>query len=216
VRAITKAAEPASLTAHRLRRPCDYHNYAAKDELRRSLVTEQRGLCCYCLGRIQNEPTAMKIEHWRCQARYPNEQLNYRNILGACLGGHGQPRRLQHCDARKGDSDLRWNPADPGHRIEVRVRYELNGCILSDDPLFDSQLNEVLNLNLPRLRNNRKGVLDAVLAWWKHERARIGGPVPQSRFVRERDRRIAGIGELQPHCDAAVWWLGKRVARMAG
>ena len=26
----------------------------------------------------------MKIEHWKCRADHPDEQLNYRNLLGAC------------------------------------------------------------------------------------------------------------------------------------
>jgi hypothetical protein len=62
VRAIAKGPEPASLTAHRLTPHCDYDNYAAKDDLRNALVTEQRGLCCYCMSRIHNGPETMKIE----------------------------------------------------------------------------------------------------------------------------------------------------------
>src|SRR5947208_3458156 len=98
MKAITKGAEPPSLTAHRLTPHCDYDNYAGKDDLRLTLVIEQRGLCCYCMGRIHNGPTTMKIEHWQCQSRYPNGQLNYRNLLGACPGGEGKPWHLQHCD----------------------------------------------------------------------------------------------------------------------
>jgi hypothetical protein len=71
-------------------------------------------------GRVRNGPTTMKIEHWQCRSRYDDQQLNYRNLLGACLGGHGQPLHLQHCDTRKGDSDLQWNPADAAHHIETR------------------------------------------------------------------------------------------------
>ena len=59
-----------------------------------------------CMGRIHNGPATMKIEHWQCQRRHSAEQLNYRNLLGACLGGDGQPRHLQHCDTSKGDHDL--------------------------------------------------------------------------------------------------------------
>jgi len=61
MRAITKGPEPPSLTAHRQTPPCDYDNYTDKDGLRHSLVTEQRGLCCYCMGRIRNGPKTMKI-----------------------------------------------------------------------------------------------------------------------------------------------------------
>ena len=192
----------------------DYDNYASKDDLRHTLVTERRGLCCYCMGRLHNGPTTMKIEHWRCQSRYPDEHLNYRNLLGACLGGNGQPPHLQHCDARKGDSDLQWNPADAAHHIETRVRYELDGSIRADDAVFDDQLHQVLNLNLPLLKNNRKGLLDAVLDWWRREKARIGGPVPRERLVRERDKYIAGNGQIAPYCSVAVWWLGQKLAKM--
>lgn len=213
MRAITKGPEPASLKAHRLARHCDYDNYADKDALRHSLVTEQRGICCYCMGRIKNGPNTMKIEHWRCQSGYPAEQLNYRNLLGACRGGHGLPQRLQHCDTRKGDGDLRWNPAEPEHHIETRLRYELDGSIRSDEAEFDRELNEVLNLNLTVLKNNRSGVLYAVLDWWRHEKQR--GPVPRTRFQRERDRRVAGNGDLEPFCQVAIWWLDQRLARMS-
>jgi uncharacterized protein (TIGR02646 family) len=215
VRQIVKGSEPASLTSHRKTPHSDYDNYEPKDDLRRALVTEQRGLCCYCMGRVHDGPITMKIEHWRCQSRHPDEQLNYRNLLGACLGGNGQPPHLQHCDTRKGDSDLQWNPADAVHHIETRVRYELDGSIHSDDVVFNNQLEQVLNLNLPFLKNNRKSSLDAVLEWWRRERAQIGGPVPRERFVRERDKYIAGNGEIAAYSPVAVWWLGQRLARMA-
>ena len=214
MRAIVKGAEPVSLTAHRRTPHCDYDNYADKDLLREALVSEQLGLCCYCMGRIHNGPTTMKIEHWRCRSRYPAEQLGYRNLLGACLGGDGQPVRLQHCDTRKGDRDLGWNPADPAHHVETRLRYEPDGSIRSDEADFDAQLTKVLNLNLAILKNNRKGVLDAVLEWWTQEKRRLRGPVPRARFESERDRRGAGAGHLEPYCQVAVWWLEQRLARM--
>ena len=214
MRAITKGPGPPSLTAHRLAPHSDYDNYAEKNDLRHSLVAEQRGLCCYCMVRIYSGPTTMKIEHWRCQDYHPTEQLNYRNLLGACMGGQGQPWDLQHCDTRKGNRDLRWNPADPSHHIEARVRYELDGSIKSDDTKFDAQLNEVLNLNLPLLKNNRKVVLTAILDWWKREKERNHGPVPRARLERERDRCIAGGGHLSPYCQVAVWSLAQRLLRM--
>lgn len=214
MRAITKGVEPPSLTAHRKTPHCDYDNYTDKDGLRHALVTEQRGLCCYCLGRIHNGTDTTKIEHWRCQSRHPAEQLNYRNLLGACLGGHGQPPHLQHCDTRKRDRDLQWNPADPVHHIETRVRYEMDGSIRSDDTTFGAQLDDVLNLNLPVLKNNRRAVLDAVLAWWKQEKQFRSGPVPRARFEQERNRRTDGTEHLEPFCQVAVWWLAQRLARM--
>ena len=182
-----------------------YDNYPDKDALRNALAAEQRGLCCYCMGRIRPGANEMKIEHWRCQARYPNERLSYRNLLGACLGGEGKPSSSQHCDTRKGDADLRWNPADPAHAIEARVRYDPDGTIRSNDATFDAQLNQILNLNLAFLKNNRKGVLDAVLCW---RRAQLKS-VPRRKVERLRDKYTAGSGELAPYCQVAVWWLRK-------
>ena len=75
----------------------------------------------------------MKIEHWRCRSRFPELDLQYRNLLGACRGNMGQPVRLQHCDTRKGEAELKWNPADPVHHIETRIRYETDGSIRSED-----------------------------------------------------------------------------------
>ena len=205
MRAIAKGPEPASLMRHRLTPHCDYDNYADKDALRDALVSEQRELCCYCMGRIRNN--AMKVEHWKCQSRYPEEQLNYRNLLGACWGGEGQPQGLQHCDTRKGDKDLRWNPANARHRIETRLRYTADGSIRSDDMEFDDELNEVLNLNLQILKNNRKSVLDAILEWLNQEKRRAQGRVPRARIQRELDRLTRHAGELVPYCQVAVWWL---------
>jgi uncharacterized protein (TIGR02646 family) len=212
VRSIAKGAEPPSLTAHRLTPHSGYDNYADKDALRYALVTEQRGLCCYCMGRIKNGPDTMKIEHWRSQSRHSAEQLNYRNLLGACMGGHRQPPGLQHCDTRKGDRDLRWNPADPAHHIDTRIRYELDGSIRSNDPDFDAELDEVLNLNLVLLRNNRKAVWIAVIEWWQHDVR--GRNEERRRLERERDRRTGGTDELEPFCQVAFWWVEQRLARM--
>jgi uncharacterized protein (TIGR02646 family) len=206
VRSITKGVEPNSLTEHRLRDYSDYDNYTAKDDLRTALVNEQRGLCCYCMSRIRIEAAAMKIEHWRSHADYPEEQLVYRNLLGACNGSEGQPPRLQYCDTRKRNLGLKWNPANPDHHIETRVRYDPDGTIRANDIEFDGQLNQVLNLNLPMLKNNRKSVLTALLDWWRDNR-----PVAQERIEREIHLRTMSIGELPPYCQVAVWWLRKKL-----
>lgn len=216
MRAIRKGVEPASLTAHRQTPHGSYDNYPDKAELRRALVGEQRGLCCYCMGRVRDDATGMKIEHWRCQRRHRDRELDYRNLLAACTGGEGRrggDRGDQHCDTRKGDRDLRWNPADPVHRVETRLRYELDGAIRSDDAEFDDQLDRVLNLNLSVLKNNRKVVFDLVLDWWRRERRRAQGRVSRERIERERDRWSGGSGDLRPYCQVAIWLLTQHLDR---
>ena len=156
----------------------------------------------------------MKIEHWRSQSQHRAEELDYRNLLGACLGGDGQPQELQHCDTRKGERDISWNPADPDHHIETRLRYQPDGTIWSDDPVFNAQLNNVLNLNLEVLKNNRAGVLTGILEWWRSEKARIRGAVTRARFEQKRNGLVGHSGVLEPFCQVAVWWLDQRLARM--
>ena len=207
MRAITKGREPQSLATHRRGPHADYDNYRHKEVLRRALVSEQRGLCCYCMGPIAADASTMKIEHWRSQERYRDEQLNYRNLLGACMGGEGQPPPKQHCDTRKGNRDLLWNPAELAHVIEAKVKCDLDGTIRSGDERFDNQLNQVLNLNLASLKNHRLGVLDAVLEWWRRHR-----PVPRRRIKREIQRYAPAHGQLTPYRQVAVWWLRRKLA----
>lgn len=152
----------------------------------------------------------MKIEHWHSQDNYPQEQLNYPNLLGACLGNEGQPPRLQHCDTKKGNLDLKWNPSDAGHHIETRIRYDPDGTITAADTEFDAQLNDVLNLNLPLFKGNRKGVLDAVLAWWKIEKAKLQDRIP-TVLIQDKQKLFKEKSPLDPYSQVAVWWLQQKL-----
>jgi uncharacterized protein (TIGR02646 family) len=173
-------------------------------------VREQRGLCCYCLSRIRAERDSAKVEHWHCQARYGGEQLDYSNLLGACMGNEGKPGKHQHCDTSKGDRDISRNPANPSHRVEDIVRFGGDGRVFSDDPSFDSELNDVLNLNLAFLRNNRREVLRAF-------QAALGRRDPLTRTTLEKWLRQwngdSDVGDLQPYCQVVVYWLRKRLSR---
>lgn len=165
MRTIQKGTEPHSLTEHRAQAHSDFDNLSdsAKDILREMLVFEQRGICCYCMSRIRPNPDGTKIEHWRPQSRYPTEQLEYRNLLAACMGNEGAPKKMQHCDTFKSDMDLSKNPAEPSHHVEDGIGYKADGSVYSSDPDFDDELNHVLNLNIHFLKTNRKAVLDSFL-----------------------------------------------------
>ncbi|HTA88462.1 MAG TPA: retron system putative HNH endonuclease, partial [Polyangiaceae bacterium] len=183
-----------------------------KDELREALLREQRALCCYCMSEISAAAGSMKIEHWQCQSRYPDRDLVYENILGACFGGDGQPEDRQHCDTRKGNQDLKWNPAIARHNVGKRVRFDLDGTIGSDDSEFNEQLDQVLGLNLPTLMNRRKGVLDGLLWWWRLYRRDHHRRPPKDAVERQRNRwsRSDG-GTLLAFAPVAVWWLERQM-----
>ena len=192
MRAIVKGAEPASLTQHRQTPHSGYDNYTDKNPLRTALVTEQQGLCCYCMGRIQNEPGKMKVEHWHCQANYPGEQLVYRESVRHLPWEEGQPYKRQHCEYQEGESGLIMESGRSETSCSDTAQL-WNGRHDQVGPrVFDRQLNEVLNLNLPRLKNSRKGILDAILEWWQKETAAC----PQTAIGAGNCRSVRPNGDL--------------------
>ena len=212
MRPIDKGAEPNELGEHRSKSHSSYANYKHKDGLRDALVKEQRGLCCYCMSRIYPERKKMKIEHWRCVSRYPREQLDYGNLLGSCMGGEGERWKYQHCDTRKMDQELLWNPADRDHRLKLRIEYGADGSVRSMDEDFDKQINECLNLNTPFIKNGRKGVLDGVVGWWQ----RLGGgDSAASQRLEKKILQLTEAAAMHPYGPVAVWWLERRLARTA-
>lgn len=211
MRNIQKQAEPTSLRQHRCRQHANYDNYAEKDELRVSLVAEQRGICCYCMQRIRPTEAEMKIEHWHAQSedKYPDEQLDYGNLLGACLGKFGKGKKKdQHCDTRKRDSDLTFNPANPAHNVETMFRFPGSGRIeaSTSNTGLQSQLEDVLNLNHPLLIKNRKAVLDSFAEKLRRDKAR-DVDLPKELLVWQG----ANGGTLEPYCQVIVYYLRKKI-----
>jgi uncharacterized protein (TIGR02646 family) len=160
---ITKGIEPNSLTAYKMLPDAQYDGpdfKPVKDDVRSQVLLEQGFTCAYCMQRIS--PAQTKIEHWACQDRNPNFQLSYQNLLGCCKGNEGSSPKGQTCDTKKGNSDLKYSPADPMHMILNRIRYAGDGMISSPDPDFDIELNTVLNLNYARLKSNRHAAIKSV------------------------------------------------------
>lgn len=204
MRTIQKGREPQSLTQHRRMPHADYDSYRDKKRLREALVTEQRGLCCYCQSRIR-ATKGMKIEHWQCRDLYPKRQIDYLNLHGACLGGEGRPEKDQHCDTRKKNDELCFSVCDTTRPIELRIRFLGDGRITSDDAGVDADLNDVLNLNWQRLVSNRKAVLDAF-------KQRLGrGNVDARQELPKWDGTQSG--DLPEFAQVVVYWLRKRQAR---
>lgn len=211
MRNIQKQAEPASLTEHRCKTnaeyTADYGNYTATDDLQLSLVAEQRGICCYCMQRIKPYRNAMKVEHWKSQKCFPEQQLDYSNMLGACPGAEGKPGRIQHCDTKKGKKRLKFNPSDPSHDVELKIRFLGDGQIESVDEEFDSELNSVLNLNNGYfLKENRKRVLDSFKDY-------LGRVNPSAGDLKRELDKWNGTaeGDLEPYCQVVIYYLKKKL-----
>lgn len=144
-----------------------------RETLKASLLEEQGYLCAYCMKRITLQN--MHIEHWFPQN--PSEEpvgeeainahrlkcIDYKNLLAVCSGGTGKPQQEQHCDTHKNNALLTYNPSEPRHKERLGIWYsKTSGEISSSDENFDKELNDVLNLNIGYLKNNRKDVISYV------------------------------------------------------
>lgn len=133
-----------------------------RKNLKDILIKEQGGICAYCMVSIDSEKST--IEHYVPRNGIngdPTLSLDYGNMLAVCNSSRGMNKANQHCDVSKGHSLLNIDPRDEQHIAQVG--YKNDGSIYSENPLFDKDLNEVLNLNLTVLKNNRKSALNAVL-----------------------------------------------------
>lgn len=157
--------QPSLLLRHSRLAHADFDNLSqtagAKDQLKHNLLKEQGHICCYCMQRITFDD--MKVEHWASQKKFPKQQLIYKNLLAACMGGEGYQDHLHHCDTKKGDSRLSFHPADRDSRCDTRIRYGSNGKVTCEEEEVDRELNEVLNLNMATMVINRKVFLVAAV-----------------------------------------------------
>jgi len=207
MRTIRKGTEPKSLTQYRASGGKDYEGYREKDDLRKSLVREQRGICCYCMARICANASRMKIAHWQPRSKYAEAQLEYTNLLGACHGNDGRRGQEKHCDTSQGDRTISRNPANLTSPVEKLLKYRRDGEISSTDSRFNDEINNVLNLNLKILMNNRKKVLDTFL-----EGLAKFGSLQQASIQRMLDdwNGDSHSDNLRPYCQIVVFWLRKR------
>ena len=220
MRNISKLQEPHCLTEYRASENAKFENLHAnvKGPIKAQLVQEQLGLCCYCCGRIKADHGKLKVEHWKAQAeaKFPQHQLDYWNLLGACPGGEGQPEELQHCDSHKGNSDLSRNPADPVHSVEESISYLSDGTIQSSINPLDKELGKnsktdrgVLNLNVKSLINRRKAALDGFKQTIE-KRGNLKKPMLE-RLLQEWGGE-QGVN-LKPYAPVVAFWLRKRLSR---
>ena len=218
MRNIHKHPEPTSLVTYRAQPNARYDDLppTVKQDVRDNLLQEQGHVCCYCMSRIKRLSTkvdsnSMKIEHWHCQSEYPKEQLEYRNMLAACHGNEGHSFDAQHCDTRKGNSDLIFNPADPHRDIESQLKYLGDGTIQSTDTAFNGQINDVLNLNLPWLKLNREEVVKAVeQALNTHAGTRTRS---QIEGLISKWNSVDSDGSQKPFSTVAIYFLKERLRR---
>jgi len=221
---INKTAEPTSLVQHRAQQHSNFDNlpFEAKEKLRQNLLAEQGYICCYCMKRIpekiEKDGTVnydMKVEHFQCQDNFSALQLAYSNLLGACTGNEGKPKKLQTCDTKKANHNLSINPTSI-QSCEMLFKYNADGEIssLNDNVEIDRQLNDILNLNMQTLKDGRSEIYIEV-----QEKVRIEGKKYKNDKVgftrlleQEKARWLNRIDDKhRPYCMVAVYYLAKKI-----
>lgn len=193
-----------------------------KTALNISLLKEQDFLCAYCMSRISEEN--MSIEHW--DPRHPDTQgatlsaqekekyrqleIDYKNMLAVCPGNEGRPPREQHCDTQKANKTLLYNPSCPSHYAKLRISYLITGEIKSEDTKFCKELDDVLNLNCEKLKNNRKAVISRVIS----ELNRLSRNASRNKIqpILDNWRSTDSEGKKKEYAGVAIYFLEKRLS----
>ncbi len=168
---IEKGQEPASLIKYKQQNGAYYDGFSQKENVREALLIEQGHICAYCMRRIAKD--TMTIEHYIPKTVDENLELDYRNMLGVCLGHRGHRKEDMTCDAHRGNVVLTINPLD---RSKVQlIKYKSDGTIYSEDRETNNDLDVTLNLNCDCvgvfLKTNRKAALETLRNKLAHYKA---------------------------------------------
>jgi len=232
---IIKKTETKSLREYRSTPNADFNN-CPKDDIRISLIDEQKGLCAYCMSRISNEwnPELGKykteIEHYKSQDTFNGEngsedlRLIYSNMLGVCNGNAGNQQHKLHCDKSKDLAKnkqflpLTINPLNLN--CEQLIYFTKYGEITSDNPLIKRDL-DVLNLNEPDLVKKRKTIIDSIFTNLKNAHHKQ----VKNQKEKQAEWKIKSIknelkkwekltGNLyEEYCQVAIYHLNKELKR---
>ncbi len=203
---ITKNKEPKSWCEHR---QTPGAKYEPTEDLRKSLLEEQGYICAYCMRRIptkdSNSNETTRIEHIVPQATGIMD-MDYSNMVVCCPGAIDGDF---HCDKKKEMQTISFSLFDANF-IKTLSYKSGTGEIISTNPLFNQQINEVLNLNHPKLQRNRKEVLQGLISTLgKRSQWR------KSEIVKTRDYfATKHNGKFSPYCGIAVWFLNKKLDRL--
>lgn len=201
--------EPKSLKEHRST-PGAIYNDCNKPDIRQALLKEQGYICAYCMQRIDEEVDEdglpiTRIEHYEAQSGEKGEylRLNFMNMLAVCTGDRGLADDLLHCDKSRGNTPL---TIDPRHKnCEHDIRYSPDGKIYSNKQEINKDLDEILHLNTPYLKNGRKTAMTVAknnLKSWNE------GNIKQEINKWEQ---LNKRGKFQPFCQAAIYYLNKKL-----
>ncbi|QSV71284.1 MAG: hypothetical protein HEQ20_11580 [Aphanizomenon flos-aquae KM1D3_PB] len=117
----------------------------------------------------------------------------------------------QHCNPRKGDAEITINPCDSTKNCENYIKYSSTGKIFSDDETINHELNEILNLNLQTLKDNRQTKLFTLInALNKKFPNKTWSKEAIKKKLEELSSKDAE-GKYTEYVQYIVWYLSKRL-----
>ncbi|NUN99011.1 MAG: hypothetical protein HUU01_00190 [Saprospiraceae bacterium] len=203
---------------------------SAFEELRISLVKEQRSVCCYCQQKIafksaETGKLLMKTEHFlpkKGKHAVPDKQLDYGNLLAVCFG-NSDTEQEKHCDSHKLGNILQAipNPSEgkqkdfrPFLKYKVQInQQEVLVLPMRNDERLEDDINKVLNLNEQSLRSKRFSAWESVSRLIKKK---------DGTFKVQRIRELLEIytpaeqKEYMPFCDFITSWLREHLREIEG
>lgn len=192
--------------------------YQSIPELVDALLKEQGYICAYCMRRIPTKDKIEgkltsedhRIEHIKCRENHEYLQLKYNNMLICCPGHIGED---EHCDRKKGNQEISFSPLDSA--FINTLTYTSNGIIASSNPVYNEEINSILNLNTPFLVLNRKNVLKEVIQHINQtcKQKKIWNKTAlKSILVKYQNKHKDGENQkYYPYCGIVVWFIQKKL-----
>jgi hypothetical protein len=120
-------------------------------------------------------------------------------LLGVCDGGGPAPSS-SHCDRHRGNRRLMMHPAHPSRDVEERVVYTTTGVIQTGTGDED-----VLNLNVARLKRNRRMIAETIVQQSK----KLDATAMRQQLAHWEGRDANGRPE---YAGVAIYFLKKRLS----
>lgn len=224
MRYIEKHAEPKSLTEYK-KQANAYYDGCNKADIRKRLLEDQGYLCAYCMRRINEGEggiVPMKIEHWLPESQCSEaEKLDFRNMLGVCLGNADHPYACTTCDSHRGDERLTINPLD--ENLVQKISYDTRtGRIYSKEKAINHDLKDTLNLNYEgsdfSLCENRRHALELCLHYMQKKAKNKAGTWQASLLQHTLDlyEKKDKEGKYKEYSGIVIWYLKKKLAHRKG
>lgn len=164
----------------------------------RALLAMGRNKCAYCECNIRKESKYMEVEHFKPKALYPDEVLNWDNLLPSC----------KRCNGQKDNHDVVNEPLVnprydlPAAHLVFKGAYLFGKSDAGKSTVKEIELNEVERLVTPRVLIADR--IDLSLQEWQ-QRLRDISPLHPTEWPRLHLQLATLLSEAGPAKDYAAF-----------